>query len=105
MDLRDKGKFMAIFARLNQAIGQSDRPTCERTFANIKSDLSAAAESLGVKVTSPFPHANASLDATVELLPDALKERAKDFASQLVTKSPMQMLYLEHVKSVRGVLD
>jgi len=115
MECREKGVLRRRFEALDAAIRASDRPRFEALLSQYRSELSAAARQFGVSfddssLNSFYKLATAwmpkgiqtALDAAVKLLPANVRLSAREVASTLITKSPLQMLFVEHVSALRS---
>jgi hypothetical protein len=119
LDLRNDGKLRSIFSGLQDAIEENDRPRFESTFKNIQTELQAAAESCGVffekshiasqskvlyKLAVSWLPRNIQdlIEAAAQLLPRSVRDWGRRAGSHLLTKSRLQMLFMDHVSAVRS---
>lgn len=114
LGLRSDGGLRARFSELHDAAQRHDRPRFEMIFESYKRELNQAASHLGAKLEDPMHKSfyrlvtaflpkslEAAIEASVRLLPDWAKHSARTAASKLLTKSALQLLFIDHVRSVR----
>jgi hypothetical protein len=114
MELRTDGKLRSQFARFERAIRKHDRPEFETLLKGFRSDLKAAARHLGAEIDNPamsryYSFATCwlpkgikeALEASVALLPESIRDWGHRAASLLLTKNPVQMLFIEHIQAIR----
>lgn len=114
MDYRMKGVLRNRFAKLNAAIQESDRPRFESLLTEYRSELEAAARHFGAETQGdlhktfyelavcwmPRPAASV-ITAAVQLLPEYVRHWVYEASSTLITKTPLQLLFIEHVSAIR----
>ena len=116
LDYREKGFLRKAMFELDLAIQDLDRPRFESLLAEYRSQLAAAARYFGAEVQSAQHRAfyelavcwmpkgiNSVVKAAVEMLPEYIRHWAYKASSTLITKTPLQMLFLEHVSAIRSV--
>jgi hypothetical protein len=115
MDYRRKGGLRTALGELDRAIKQVDRPKFDSLLAQYRSELTAAAQHFGLQVDSPkhktfyelaicwMPkEIKAAVKAAASILPPSLQRWAYKASSTLITKSPLQMLFVQHVSDIRA---
>jgi hypothetical protein len=115
MEYRERGVLKRTFEELDYAISSQDRPRFEALLKQCRSELAGAASQFGVvsdtqrhklfyKLATCWMPNNIkeAIDAAVELLPEYVKLWGYQASSTLVTKTPLQMLFVEHISAIRN---
>jgi hypothetical protein len=116
MNYRQKGVLKQIFKELDAAARSQDRPYFESIIKQCRSELAQAAAHFGVEgdtlkqrlfyklATCWLPkNLQEVVDAAVQLLPENVKHWGYQISSSLITKTPLQMLFLEHIGAIRNI--
>jgi hypothetical protein len=114
MDYRRKGGLRKALGELDRAIRHSDRPKFDSLLTQYRSELTAAAQHFGLQIDSPkhktfyelaicwMPkEISTAVKAAATILPANLQRWAYKASSTLITKSPLQMLFVQHVSDIR----
>jgi hypothetical protein len=114
LELRNDGKLKETFVTLHDAVQRHDRPRFDTIFESYQSELKEAARHLGAKIEDPMHKAfyklvtaclpkslEAAIDSAVRLLPASIKNWGQKAASTLLTKSALQLLFVDHVRAIR----
>jgi hypothetical protein len=117
-DLRDKSNTRGLMVKLQAYAEAGDRPTYEQELKNFRAELQDAAASLNVRIDGSQAEGQqkalqklcmafvpeqlrGAVEAIVELAPKSLKNQVRNIGARLVSPSPLQMLFIEHVESLK----
>jgi hypothetical protein len=114
LEIRDRGEIRDHFRNLQLAINQRDRVIYDIYLSEIKEGFTNASRSLGHGSLNPHLQTfyklstfwipsgiKEAIEALLKLLPQEIKQRGNQFASQLLNQNSFQMLFLNHVKAIR----
>ena len=115
LELREKGELRARFVQLHDALQHHDRPKFESLLKQYKSEIEAAARHFGADIESPFLNAfyklttfwlpkgvQNAIEAAVKCLPESARHWGRQTSATLVTKTPFQLLFVDHVHAIQN---
>jgi hypothetical protein len=114
LEHRDKGVLRKRLAELDSAVDEGNRPRFESLMKAYRSELTAAARHFGFESDSPLHKAfydlvigwmpkgvESIVKAAALLVPESARHWAYEASTRLITATPMQMLFMQHVSAVR----
>jgi hypothetical protein len=115
MRYRQEGSLMGAFQKLHSVLQAGNKPMFESLLKTYRSELEAAAQHFGVETnrtkqqvfyklaTCWIPDKiQKALEAALGLIPADIDHRLYEYSSHLITRSPIQMLFVEHVSALRA---
>jgi hypothetical protein len=115
MQYRREGSLMKSFQTLHSALQAGNKPAFDSLLKTFRSELEAAAQHFGVETgrtkqkifynlaTCWLPEKiQKALEAAVGLLRPNVDHTLYEYSSRLITKSPIQMLFVDHIAALRS---
>lgn len=115
LDYREKGRLRTQWRELSELVQRGERGKYEMFLKGIKMQLEDAAISMGASIPNRYlqtffrlaiswlpPMIPEAIASAVEILPHNAQYWANKFMTFLIKPSPFQMLFLDHVKTIRS---